>query len=963
MAARVVAPAIVKEQGLETGKIRPVADLIRSARAALDGLPETPVVASPIAEPTSNDMADDASTSDEIKADPASPEIVPDAVPPFRPEWAREAPARRAPVRFVFALDRDGRVTDVSTALADTVGAQGGRLEQRLLHEVIAGFDADAAPTLAGLIAAGETWSALRVEWPVEGLDARVPVELSAMPLVDQEAGVTGFAGFGRCLIGKVEVQDIEAQESDAQDGAADAANASADASAADATAQHVPAAAATSGVSEHDALAHGAFDQESWSTAAFGEMSTAEPDVEPVAMPQGELDFPEASELWSLPGEADDAATEAEATAAPSGAASPELTAAEASTVEPPRKPDQASESDVSVEMDEDAGAQSPPQRRTAPFLLASGRRKNDQPAARNVVSIRDGRPTPVFPGFQRHGLSTSEKNAFREIAKALGARIEGDQDDQTPAGITGLASPGAFAETIQGPSSPDNAGPDADQNNELVLDAGLTGFLDRLPLGLLVLKSDEPLFANRTLLDLTAYPDFKTFVTEGGARAIFRKGITPRQENMPIDPMVLATRDGEMVPVDAQLQLIQWDGSPATLVSIRRAVELEQGKALRTVAQDLRNARAESRELRAILDTATDGVLTLDEQGRVLSLNGAAEALFGLSQNEIVGEHFTGLLTHESHAAATDYLEGMKSGGVRSVLNDGREVEGREKNGGTMPLYMTFGRISDADPARFCVVLRDITAWKRAERDLLEARRAAEQASAKKSDFLAKISHEIRTPMNAIMGFAEVMQEERLGPVGTPKYKEYLADIRTSGQHVVSLVNDLLDLAKIEAGRMELNFQATDLNAIVASAVAIMQPQANAARVLVRTQLATKLPPVVADERSIRQIVLNMLSNATRFTEAGGQVIVSTSLLEGGEAVIRIRDSGIGMSATEIGEALEPFRQVGRKRDKGGTGLGLPLTKALVEANRAGFSLRSRPGEGTMVEITFPATRVLAE
>jgi signal transduction histidine kinase len=295
--------------------------------------------------------------------------------------------------------------------------------------------------------------------------------------------------------------------------------------------------------------------------------------------------------------------------------------------------------------------------------------------------------------------------------------------------------------------------------------------------------------------------------------------------------------------------------------------------------------------------------------------------------------------------------------------VLNDGRDVFGREKKGGRIPLFMTLGRISDEEPRRYCAVLRDLTAWKRAEAELTEARRLAESANAKKSNFLAKISHEIRTPMNAIIGFAEVMMEERLGPIGNPKYKEYLGDIRTSGKHVVSLVNDLLDLAKIEAGRMEMNFAATDLNAVLSSTIGIIQPQANANRVLVRTQLAQKLPQVVADERSIRQIILNMLSNATRFTESGGQVIVATTLLETGEAVIRIRDTGVGMSPSEIEQALEPFRQVGTRRDHGGTGLGLPLTKALVEANRASFAIRSAPGEGTMVEIIFPSTRVLAE
>ena len=425
----------------------------------------------------------------------------------------------------------------------------------------------------------------------------------------------------------------------------------------------------------------------------------------------------------------------------------------------------------------------------------------------------------------------------------------------------------------------------------------------------------------------------------------------------------MVLSTVDGEMVPVDSLLQRVVWQGQNATLISFRRAVELEQGKALRSVALDLNRARKEGDELRSILNTATDGVITVDDAGVILSMNGSAEALFGVHANEAVGEPLISLMHRDSHAEALDYLDGLKRNGVRSVLNDGRDVFGREKKGGRIPLFMTLGRISEEDPPRYCAVLRDLTAWKRAEADLTEARRAAEAASAKKSDFLAKISHEIRTPMNAIIGFSEVMQEERLGPLGNPKYREYLGDIQTSGRHVVSLVNDLLDLAKIEAGRMELDFAATDLNAVVTSAVSIIQPQANASRILIRSQLAPSLPPVVADERSIRQILLNMLSNATRFTESGGQVIVATALLDSGEAVIRIRDTGIGMTTGEIEQAMEPFRQVGTRRSSGGTGLGLPLTKALVEANRAAFAIRSTPGEGTLIEVIFPATRVLAE
>jgi signal transduction histidine kinase len=203
----------------------------------------------------------------------------------------------------------------------------------------------------------------------------------------------------------------------------------------------------------------------------------------------------------------------------------------------------------------------------------------------------------------------------------------------------------------------------------------------------------------------------------------------------------------------------------------------------------------------------------------------------------------------------------------------------------------------------------------------------------------------------------------EERFGPVGNERYKDYLKDIHASGTHVMSLVNDLLDLSKIEAGKMDLNFGSVDANRIVSECVSLIQPQAARERVIVRLSLAPRLPNIVADERSLRQIVLNLLSNAVKFNEPGGQVIVSSALTDAGHAVVRIRDTGIGMSDEDVATALEPFRQVATSRQTTGTGLGLPLTKALVEANRASFTIKSKKREGTLVEVAFPPTRVLAE
>jgi PAS domain S-box-containing protein len=457
--------------------------------------------------------------------------------------------------------------------------------------------------------------------------------------------------------------------------------------------------------------------------------------------------------------------------------------------------------------------------------------------------------------------------------------------------------------------------------------------------------------------------YDDIGQVEAEGGIVRLFRGSPTLLRSDEGGSPLALSTRQGESVAVEVRLSTVEWEGVPASLMLIRRIPDADARERLRAAEADLTLRQARVAELEAILDTATDGVIVLDETGRILSLNRSAEALFGYDQREVVGDAITVLLAPESHIVALDYLDGLRSSGVASLLNDGREVMGRVRQGGVIPLFMTMGRANEGPDRKFCAVLRDITAFKKAERELIAAKRAAEEASAQKSDLLAKISHEIRTPLNAIIGFAEVMLEERFGPIGNDRYKDYLKDVHASGAHVISLVNDLLDLAKIEAGRMELSFTSVSLNDLVGSTVALMQQQATRERIVMRTSFAAKLPPVVADERSVKQIVLNLVSNAIKFTDAGGQVIVSTAMTDRGEVAFRVRDTGIGMTEAELEAALEPFRQLATARKRGGTGLGLPLTKALVEANRGALQISSNPNEGTLVEVLFPPTRVLAD
>lgn len=367
---------------------------------------------------------------------------------------------------------------------------------------------------------------------------------------------------------------------------------------------------------------------------------------------------------------------------------------------------------------------------------------------------------------------------------------------------------------------------------------------------------------------------------------------------------------------------------------------------------------------ELRAILDTATDGIITLDAQSNIHTFSAGAEAIFGYRIAEVAGKPFAQLLTPESRKALRDYLAALQGPGLASVFNDGREVTAVVKQGGTVPLFLTIGKLqAPKSQAAFCAVVRDITQWKKTESELRDAKERAEETSRQKSEFLARISHELRTPLNAIMGFSEVMRLARFGEIENEKYRGYVNDIHASGSHLLSLINDLLDLSKVEAGKLELNFTSVNLGDVADHAIKMLQEQAAAARVVLRKAWPAELPNVVADLRSMRQIVINLLSNAIKFTDPGGQVVVSALTNDAGELKLRVKDTGIGMTPNQLQDALEPFRRVTTHgRDTPGTGLGLPLTKALAEANRAGFNITSEPRKGTQVEITFPTTRVLA-
>jgi signal transduction histidine kinase len=241
--------------------------------------------------------------------------------------------------------------------------------------------------------------------------------------------------------------------------------------------------------------------------------------------------------------------------------------------------------------------------------------------------------------------------------------------------------------------------------------------------------------------------------------------------------------------------------------------------------------------------------------------------------------------------------------------------------------------------------------------------AREEAEDASNAKSDFLASMSHDLRTPLNAIMGFSEMMKEQTLGPLGAPRYKEYAQDIHKSGNILISLINGILDLSKIEAGKYELSEMPLDVAKLIQDSVGLIMQQAEAKKANLKIAVEQNLPALYADTRAINQILTNLLSNAVKFTLEGGQITISAQVEDDGGLLVQVMDTGIGMSEQDIAKALEPFGQVGdhmHSRKHAGTGLGLYICSNLMGLHGGSLGIESTIGEGTVVSAYFPPKRV---
>lgn len=692
---------------------------------------------------------------------------------------------RRHPVRFVWQMDADNRFSLGAGEFADVIGATVAAAFGRPWDEIVREFNLDPEGEVMRAIDSRDTWSGIVLQWPVEGSDERLPVELSGLPIYDRDRLFRGYRGFGVC-------RDI----------------------------------------ARIDALAG----------RRFG------------------------------------------------------------------------------------ASAQLP----------------NPSRSAENVVPFRnESRPEPA-------ALTPVEHGAFKELASRLTERLQGadalasarattsESEDMPVAGIPVSGDAGGRALAA-------NLSPERDPLEDE------RPVLDRIPIGVLIYRHTQFIYANPEFLRWTGHNTLAEFAGAGGLDTLFIDMHEQSADgNDAAQSLRIANPDGQHKPVDARLLTIPFEHATAMALILSPPA---------AGPPDLK-ANDDAGDLFAMLDIATDASFTVEASGRILKASDGAARLFGSEDESLASRDLFDLFAPDSARTVRDCLEWLTRDGAPKSLSEGRDVIARRADGSMVPLFMTMGRTGNYS---FAVMFRDMTSLKRAQEDLVSARRRSETAAVAKSDFLAKISHEIRTPLTAMIGFSDVMMNERFGPVGNERYKDYLRDIHGSGGQLIALLDDFIELSKIETGKLALDPQPLDLNEAAQDAVAAVQEQATRERIIIRQSLGMYLPQIVADAGSVKQILHNVVALALKVTNAAGQIIVSTAHADDGRIAFRVRSTGPAMSEAELETAFEPFRQspAAGRFASGGAGLGLAVAKALVEANHATFAIQSTADTGTLIDIGFLPAR----
>ena len=477
-----------------------------------------------------------------------------------------------------------------------------------------------------------------------------------------------------------------------------------------------------------------------------------------------------------------------------------------------------------------------------------------------------------------------------------------------------------------------------------------------------IVVHRGGKPLFANSAVARMVGFGSATEFVDQPSIipflhpedRAMIAANIQARLAGRPAPDSYefrLVARDGRTIWVDCRASVIDWEGGTAVLAAL-----FDIGDRKRAEDAQRRSQHLFEKVFQASPDCIT--VTGLDD-GRYIAVNDRFYDLCGYKRSRVLGRTSSEFRIWADPEFRPWMLEQLRAGRtVRDV-----ETRVRHRDGTVKDVTISADTLVTGDQTALVIVARDISERKRQEEELRLAKEAAELANRSKTEFLANMSHELRTPLNAIIGFSEIIKNQLLGPVGATRYREYATDIYRSGTHLLDIINDILDLSKLEAGKLDLHEREISVPDVVEDCLRLVRERAHQAGLRLTTEIAPDLPHLWADQRLVKQILLNLLSNAIKFTARGGQVTVAARIADSGELALVVADTGIGMSAADIEIALTPFGQVDSAltRRHQGSGLGVPLVKSLIERHGGRLAIASQPGAGTAATVFFPVPRVL--